>query len=89
MIGNNESRGSTATLSKESPSTRVRDGRTTTRSDTDEPRGNNDSQLRRPTHGIAAFLWETDPSTPVEELGDRYREWCDDTEQTDATEWSA
>lgn len=28
-----------------------------------------------PTHSVPRFLWEVDPDTPVDELGDRYQEW--------------
>jgi len=42
-----------------------------------------------PTHGVGRFLWECDKRTPVDELGDLYRRWVDDSEQVDLGEWSA
>jgi hypothetical protein len=86
-----DSHGRTAQGTNQDPSDRGRDGRETaqddgsTESDKESPEPPNH---QTPTHGRARFLWETDPRTPVDELGELWRRWEDSGEQADLGEWS-
>lgn len=39
-----------------------------------------------PTHGPTRFLWEAPSDTPLDELGDLWERWNDDTVQLDFSE---
>jgi hypothetical protein len=85
----NASPDTSANPTKDSPTCPERDGRKTAQDDgTDAQANNSPPNHGIPTHGIGRFLWEVDKDTPVEELGDRYREWQKETEQSELSGWS-
>ncbi|WP_154021012.1 hypothetical protein [Haloarcula sp. CBA1127] len=88
MSTNHASQDLTANPTKDAPSSPERDGRETTQSDDSRDSDNNPPNHGVPTHGTGRFLWECDPRTPVDELGELYDRWKDDSEQADLGEWS-
>jgi hypothetical protein len=72
---------------KDSPTCPERDTRKGAQDDCSTDDSNNPPNHRVPTHSVARFLWECDPETPVDELGERYRRWRNDGEQSDVTHW--
>lgn len=45
---------------------------------------------RNPTHGVARFLYEADPDTPVVDLAAAYERWkaSGDSDQATVSRWS-
>lgn len=98
MAAKNESHGTRANLSKDSPAHRVRDGRKTAHNDSSTESDNNPPNHGRATNSdrVRFLRWvgETrdrldgfDPD--LSELGDLYRQWSDGhTEQADLAGWS-
>lgn len=88
MSAKHDSHGLTANPSKDAPSDRGRDGCEATQNDDTDESTNNPPNHGVPTHGVGRFLWECQKSTPVSELGERYQQWRDGTEQAEIGEWS-
>lgn len=88
MATNHASHDSTANPTKDAPSSRGRDTLARAQDDSTDADNNKPPNHGVPTHGVSRFLWECDKDTPVEELGQRYREWKQDGEQSEISRWS-
>jgi hypothetical protein len=88
-MATNASLGSDAHPSKDDRPTRGRDTREGAQDDGSQASHNSPPDHGVPTHSTARFLWECEPDTPVDELGERYRRWRDSPEQSDLSDWGA
>jgi hypothetical protein len=88
MSTQNASQDSTANPTKDAPSSPERDGRKTTQTDRSTENDNKPPNHGVPTHGVGRFLWECDKRTPIDEIGELYGRWADDSQQVDLGEWS-
>jgi hypothetical protein len=88
MSTQHASQDTSANPSKDSPTCPERDGRKTAQDDSTEAQDNKPPNHGIPTHGKSRFLWEVDKDTPISELGDRYQQWLDQTEQSELSRWS-
>jgi len=88
MSAKNASQDTSANPTKDSPTCPGRDTREGAHTESEGEQSNNPPNHGLPTHGAGRFLWEVDKRTPVDELGELYTRWQDDSEQVDLGRWS-
>lgn len=87
MAAKNASRGTPGHPTKDAPTRRGRDARKGAHDDGRTATQSNPPVHHVPTFGPSRFLYEVPPDTPLDELGELYERWQDDTEQTDLKGW--